>query len=95
MNPVGPARARLTLQEALRSAYATRLAPPASLEEPARRYARALRLSGVSIESALVDVKTLVREETGDHEMLYIPRVVGWAVAGYFARITGSFDTIP
>ena len=50
-----------------------------------RDYARAARLSGMPVQRMLVDVKEAVRSITGDLESVFMPRVVGWAVAGFFA----------
>jgi hypothetical protein len=37
------------------------------------------------IEPALIEVKALVRELTGSDAPIFIPKVVGWTVAGYCA----------
>lgn len=37
------------------------------------------------IEKAVIHIKELVRSETGGDEAVFIPSVVGWAIAGYFA----------
>jgi hypothetical protein len=76
---------RVAFARALRDAYAAGLGVPPGLEPVVRSYARSLRLDGIAVEKMLIDVKSIVREETGQHEVVYIPRVVGWAVSGYFA----------
>lgn len=70
--------------ESLRSAYAARRGVTPSVEAAVRAYARALREAGIVIGPALIEVKNLVRAHTGLHEPIFMPRVVGWAVAGYF-----------
>jgi hypothetical protein len=77
--------ARASFVEALQSAYAARRGATSQVQSAARAYARALRVSGVAVGAALVDVKRLVREHTADDEPIFTPKVVGWAVAGYFA----------
>jgi hypothetical protein len=81
--PISPPRSGLA--GALRDAFDRRLGVPPSLEPVVREFSRARRLEGVAIEKVLIEVKQLIREETGDHAPLFTPRVVGWAVAGYFA----------
>lgn len=50
-----------------------------------RDYAHAARLAGMPVQRMLVDLKDAVRNITGDQDLVFLPRVVGWAVAGYFA----------
>ena len=76
-------RASFTL--ALGEAYRAGRGVPPSLEQHVRDYARALRLNGVLVEKMIVDVKGIVRAETGHHELVFVGPIVGWAVAGYFA----------
>ncbi len=76
---------RVAFARALHDAFVAGLGVPAGLEPLVRSYARALRLEGIAVEKMLIDVKSIVREETGQHELVYIPPVVGWAVGGYFA----------
>jgi hypothetical protein len=64
--------------------------PPAA-ELTVRAYARAMRESGIAIGQTLVEVKDLVRTHTGRDEPIFTPKVVGWAVAGYFEG-TGRKD---
>lgn len=85
MDAHAPVPERAQLHEKLRHAAATRLGVPPSLEQPVRDYARASRLAGVPVQRMLVDVKEAVRAITGDQDLVFLPRVVGWAVAGYFA----------
>ena len=75
--------------EALRSAYAARRGVGEFVEPTVRAYARSMREAGVSIAPALVDVKDLVRAHTGYDEPIFTPKVVGWAVAGFFAGSSG------
>jgi hypothetical protein len=49
-----------------------------------RAYARAAREAGVGVAQLLVEVKALVQAHTGHDEPIFTPKVVGWAVAGYF-----------
>lgn len=75
---------RLRFAEALRSACFAKRVPSAALEEITRSHARARRLAGDDIASALVDVKTLVQDCTEKDEPIFTPKVVGWTVAGFF-----------
>jgi len=63
---------------------------PPALEAPVRAYARAQREIGIAIERVLVDVKALVSERMLADTPVFIPRVVGWTVAGYFDGATRS-----
>lgn len=76
---------RVAYIETLRAAYAARRGATPALEMAVRAYARALREDGVAIGRALIEVKDLVRAHTGYDEPIITPKVVGWAVAGYFA----------
>jgi hypothetical protein len=72
------------LTNALTEAHATRRGVPIELRAVVADYARASRLSGVQIGALLVDVKQLVRRTTGQDEVLFTPKVIGWVIAGYF-----------
>lgn len=85
MDSSTPAHERAQLHAQLAKAAATRLGVPPSLEQHVRDYARAARLSGMPVQRMLVDVKDAVRALTGDQDSVFMPRVVGWAVAGFFA----------
>jgi hypothetical protein len=76
--------------EALRLAHAARRGPPQAVEIAVRAYARAMREAGVNIGRALVDVKDLTRAHTGYDEPIFTPKVVGWAVAGFFEGTGGK-----
>lgn len=65
---------------------------PTLLEAPVRAFARAQREAGVGIVATLSAVKDLVREGTGPNEAVLTPRVVGWAVAGYYAGTSAKDD---
>lgn len=78
------AEKRTAYVESLRSAHAAGRGATPSVEVAVRAYARALREAGVAVGTALVEVKSLVREHTGLDEPIFVPKVVGWAVAGYF-----------
>ena len=79
---VGAARAEFI--EELRVAYAARRGPTPRVETAARTYARAMRLAGETIGQTLVQVKDLVRAHTGYDEPIFMPKAVGWTVAGFF-----------
>lgn len=85
MSDVSTPDLRRALASALRDAYNAALGVPPLLEQRVREYARALRIDGVPVEKMLVDVKELVRSETKQHELVFMPRIVGWSVAGYYA----------
>ncbi len=82
---VTTAALRASLVITLRDAHRSGLGVPAAMQAQVREYARSLRLDGVPIERAIIDVKSIVKSETADHEIVFLPRVVGWMVAGYFA----------
>ena len=75
---------RTTYVESLQSAYEARRGATPAVEVAVRAYARALRETGVAVGAALIDVKNLVRLHTGIDEPIFVPKVVGWAVTGYF-----------
>lgn len=85
MSDVSPELLRAALIEALREAYRAGLGIPPSLEPRARAFARAQREAGVAVEKVIIEMKAIVRAETNDRELLFVPRLVGWTVAGYFA----------
>jgi hypothetical protein len=58
---------------------------PLTLEEDVRTFARLSREAGRSIAELLIEVKEIVRTQTGADEPLFTPKIVGWAVAGYFS----------
>ena len=76
---------RVALAEAVRSAYRAGRGLPASLEQVARTFARTQREAGIAVERVIIEVKGIVRAETADDDLVYVPRLVGWTVAGYFA----------
>jgi hypothetical protein len=77
--------ARARLLAALHTARDARRGVPDTLESEVRAFARASREGGLSIAELLIEVKGLVRANMGADEPLFTPKVVGWAVAGYFA----------
>lgn len=81
-------RLRTQLGDALRAAYAAGLGVPADLQPLVRDHAKAWRLAGGEIGTLLVEVKQLVRDTTGNHEPVYVPKIVGWSIAGYFEGTT-------
>lgn len=81
-----PQRARLTA--AVQAAYKAGAGVPVELEEPTRAFARAAHGAGVPVEKVIIEIKELLRTETADHALVFVPRVVGWAVAGYFHGVT-------
>ena len=72
------------LTNALADAHAARRGVPVELRPIVAAYAKAARASGVEIGAFLVDVKQIIRRTTGQDEALFIPKVVGWAIAGFF-----------
>jgi len=56
-----------------------------AVEIAVRAFARAMREADMAIGTALVEMKTLVHAHTGHDEPIFTPKVVGWAIAGYFA----------
>jgi hypothetical protein len=80
---------------ALRSAYAARRGVTPDVEPTVRAYGRAMREAGTPIGRALVEVKDLLRAHTGYDEPLFTPKVIGWAVAGYFAGTARGDNTDP
>jgi hypothetical protein len=77
--------ARARLLAALGAARDARRGVPETLEQDVRTFARLSREHGLSIAELLIEVKELVRAHVGLDEPLFTPKVVGWAVAGYFA----------
>lgn len=80
-----PAALAAQLVEELGEAHAARRGVPAALEATVRAYARSQREAGVDVGTFLIGVKELVRVTTGADEPLFTPRIVGWAVAGFFS----------
>jgi hypothetical protein len=72
------------LIDALHEAFVASDGVPSSLQLVVRDYAVARRASGASIGIVLVDIRQLLRTFTGPDAALYEPRVIGWAVRGYF-----------
>jgi hypothetical protein len=72
------------LAQALRLAHQARRGLLPDLEETVRAFARGKRLSGRSVGETLIEVKALVTAHTGLDELVYMPKVVGWTVAGFF-----------
>lgn len=79
-----PDKLRAALVDALRAAYRAGVGVPPELEARTRSYARAQHDASVPVEKVIIEIKELVRTETADHSMVFVPRVIGWAVAGYF-----------
>jgi hypothetical protein len=78
------AAARLALLNAISAIPEIGRLDPTPLEAPIRAYAKAQREAGIGIVPLLTDVKKMIRERTGRHEIVLTPRVVGWAVAGFY-----------
>lgn len=72
------------LADSLRLAHASRRGVPPEMEATVRDYARAQREAGAGIGRVLVEVKALVRANTGSDEPIFTPRIIGWTIAGYF-----------
>jgi hypothetical protein len=85
-----PSAARARLLTALHAARDARRGVPDTLEVDVRAFARLSREHGLSVSELLIEVKELVRVHVGVDEPLFTPKVVGWAVAGYFAGATRS-----
>lgn len=83
MSPLSVHHERLV--GALRDAHAAGRGVPSDLEPIVRTYAAGRRAAGDSVERILVDIKALLREHVGTDVDLFKHRVVGWAVAGFFA----------
>jgi hypothetical protein len=88
MSDDAPSAARARLLTALHAARDARRGVPDALEQEVRDFARVAREHGLSISELLIDVKELVRAQVGVDEPLFTPKIVGWAVAGYFAGTT-------
>ena len=58
---------------------------PSTMEPAVRAWARARRLRGDPVERVIVDMKALLREHAASDELVFLPKLVGWTVAGYFA----------
>jgi hypothetical protein len=92
MPDAASAAARTALLNAMATIPETGRFDPTSLEAPVRAYARAQREGGVGIVAFLTDVKAMMKERTGRNEPVLTPRVIGWAVAGYYAGTTKGGD---
>ena len=86
MNSAAADAKRAELITALCSAYDARHGATPGIEPVVRAYARALREAGVPIGQALIEMKDLLRRYTGIDEPNFTPKVIGWAVTGYFAQ---------
>ena len=75
---------RTALVAAIRAAYHAGAGVPPELEDRTKAYARAQHSAGVSVEKVIIDIKDMLRTETAEYALVYIPRIVGWAVAGYY-----------
>ena len=73
------------LAEALASAQRARLGLPSDLESLVRMYARAHREVGTNVGAVLIEVKALVRDHANLDAPIFMPKVVGWTVAGFYA----------
>jgi hypothetical protein len=87
MSDDAPSAARARLLTALNAAREARRGVPHTLEAEVRTFARLSREAGLSVSELLIEVKELVRAQMGVDEPLFTPKVVGWAVAGYFAGL--------
>lgn len=76
---------RLRFLSALAVAHSAGRGNPRPIEESVRAYARSQRENGVGITSLLIEVKRLIQEQAGKDAPVFTPRVVGWAVAGFYA----------
>lgn len=76
---------RAQLATSLREAERAGRGVTAEIETHARAFARARREEGVTVERVIIEVKAMVNEIVMRHPGVFIPRVVGWTVAGYFA----------
>lgn len=93
MSPSSSLLLRAALTSAIRAAYAAGAGVPPALEQPTREYARAEHDAAVPVEKVIIEIKELLRTETSDHALVYIPRVVGWVVAGYYQGAAPSRRT--
>lgn len=82
MNEVDTRTAQLA--DSLRLAHASRRGVPPDMEATVRAYTRAQREAGADIGRVLVEVKALVRANTGSDEPIFTPRIIGWTVASFF-----------
>ena len=83
-----PGELALRLAAALADAHEARLGLPKQLEALVRAYAHAHREAGSNIGAVLIEVKALVRDHADIDAPVFMPKVVGWTVAGYFAGTT-------
>jgi hypothetical protein len=85
-----PSAARARLLTALSAARDAGRGVPETLEQEVRTFAQLSREHGLSISELLIEVKALIRAHVGTDEPLFTPKVVGWAVAGYFNGMSRS-----
>ena len=85
MTAQSPDLLRAALTAALGDAGRGARGLPATIEPMVRAWARARRLGGDPIERVIVDLKAIVREQASSDDLVFLPRLVGWTVAGYFA----------
>lgn len=85
MSSPGPTPSEAALIAALRAAALVGRGVPAELAPLTRAFAHDQHVGGVRVEAMLSRVKAIVRETTGRDEPLFMPKVVGWAVAGFFS----------
>jgi hypothetical protein len=72
------------LTSTLVDAHAAGRGVPTELRAIVGEYARACRSSGVPIGAFLVDLKQLVHRTTAEDEALFMPKVISWAIVGFF-----------
>jgi hypothetical protein len=85
MPDAASAAARTALLNAIATIPEIGRLDPGLLEAPVRAYAKAQREAGIGIVALLTDVKRMLKERAGRNEPVLTPRVIGWAVAGYYA----------
>ena len=71
--------------QALAQAHRARSGLPAEMQALVRAYAHAHRVAGSDFSAVLVEVKSLVQDHSGSDEIVFMTKIVGWTVAGYFA----------
>lgn len=92
MSSPGPTPSEAALIAALQAAALLGRGVPVELAPLTREFAHDQRIGGVRVEEMLLRVKAIVRETTGRDEPLFMPKVVGWAVAGYFSGMRRNPD---
>lgn len=53
-----------------------------------RQFARAEREAGIPVERVIIDLKRVLAETVPGDVDVFVKRVVGWAVAGYYNAST-------